>query len=96
MRRGQTAPLSLKEEITLRRIALGVVPLEELPARAVARLEALALVKRARNTLLLTPLGRTRYEGLPRATSPPGELPNEAFRQSLEAVVAGSRTRRPN
>lgn len=94
--RGQAAPLSPNEEITLRRIALAVVPPDELPMRAVARLEALALVKRVGDAIVMTPLGKARYEGLPRATAPPPEMPNEVFRQSLEAVVAGSRTRRPN
>lgn len=96
MLRGQTAPLSPNEEITLRRIALAMVSPEELPARAVARLQALALVKRVGDTIVLTPLGRARYEALPSATTPPVETPNEVFRQSLEAFVAGSRTRRPN
>lgn len=94
--RGQAAPLSPNEEITLRRIALAVVPPDELPVRAVARLQALALVKRVGDTIVLTPLGKARYEALPRATTPPAEMPNDVFRQSLEAVVAGSRTRRPN
>lgn len=96
MTRGQAAPLSPNEEITLRRVAVAVVPPEQLPVRAVARLEALALVKRVDDTIVLTPLGKARYERLPRATAPPAETPNEVFRQSLEAVVAGSRTRRPN
>lgn len=93
MLRGQTAPLSLKEEITLRRIALGVVPPDELPPRAVAKLKALALVTEVDDSLVLTPVGRLRYDSLPRASPEPR---NEVFRQSLEAVVAGSRTRRPS
>lgn len=96
MLKGQAAPLSPKEEIALRRIALAVVGLENLPARAVARLEALAPVKRVGDAIALTPLGRSRYEALPQPTTPPADPPNEVFRQSLEAFVAGSRTRRPS
>lgn len=68
MLRGQTAPLSPKEEVTLRRIALGMAPLDELSPHAVRRLTALALAKRDGERFVLTPLGAARYETLPRAT----------------------------
>jgi hypothetical protein len=68
MLRGQTAPLSPNEEITLRRIALGVVPTGDLLPRDVARLVLLALIERDGERLRLTPLGQMRYEALPRAS----------------------------
>jgi hypothetical protein len=79
MLRGQTAPLSPNEEITLRRIALGVAPVDELRPRDVARLETLALVQRVDERLVLTSVGRSRYEALPRATDLP-DAPDDAFR----------------
>lgn len=68
MVRGQTAPLSPNEEVTLRRVALGVVPAGDLFPRDVARLVLLALVERDAERLRLTALGRIRYEALPRAS----------------------------
>ena len=94
MLRGQAAPLSPNEEVTLRRIALGVVPPDELSPRAVARLEALALVRRVGDEVVLTPLGRSRYEALPHASRLP-EPPDETFRQALEASIARDRNRNP-
>ncbi|WP_020697410.1 hypothetical protein [Reyranella massiliensis] len=70
MLRGQTAPLSPNEEIVLRRIALGVAQPEDLSIRHVRRLEDLALIRRNKTGLELTPLGWSRYEALPRATRP--------------------------
>lgn len=43
MGRSLNAPLSTPEEVTLRRIALGLTPTKTLSARAVARLRNLAL-----------------------------------------------------
>lgn len=94
MLRGQAAPLSPNEEVTLRRIALGVVPPSELRPRAVARLEALALVKREGDKLVLTSVGKSRYEALPHAAAPL-DPPDDTFRRALEAVVACCRTTRP-
>lgn len=93
MLRGQAAPLSPKEEVTLRRIALGVVPPGELAPRAVARLEALALVRRQGDKLVLTPVGKSRYEALPHAVAPP-DSPDDASRRALEAVAVICRTGR--
>lgn len=92
MLRGQAAPLSPKEEVTLRRIALGIVPPDELPQPAVARLEALGLVQRSDGRLVLTPVGKSRYEALPRASSLP-EPTEKAFLQTLQAFVARDRDR---
>lgn len=92
MLRGQAAPLSPNEEVTLRRIALGAVPPEELRPRAVARLETLGLVKREGATLILTPIGKSRYEALPHA-SPLPKPAEKAFRQELEAIATREKLR---
>lgn len=65
--RGSIAPLSSNEEVTLRRVALGIAPAGKLPQRDVVRLRTLALVEVDGETLRLTPLGRKRYKELPRA-----------------------------
>lgn len=70
MLRGQTAPLSPHEEVVLRRVALGVAQSEDLSIRHVRRLEDLALIKRSKTGLELTPLGWSRYRALPRAAQP--------------------------
>lgn len=88
MLRGQAAPLSPNEEITLRRIALGVVPPEELPSGSVRRLKALRLVEMIGEKLVLTPVGRNRYESLPRATEGPEAT---ILRRALATVVASFR-----
>jgi hypothetical protein len=64
MSRGLLAPLSPPEEIALRRIAHGSVVVD---AQAAARLMSLALVERVHTSLRLTPLGRLRFNALPKA-----------------------------
>lgn len=91
MLRGQAAPLSPNEEITLRRIALGVVPPEELPSGSVRRLKALRLVEMIGEKLVLTPVGRNRYESLPRATEGPEAT---ILRRALATVVDSFRAGR--
>ena len=66
MDRGLKAPLSPHEEVTLRRIALGISEAKILPARDVAHLICLHLIDEKDGQLNLTALGRQRYEGLPR------------------------------
>ena len=66
MERGLIAPLSPHEEITLRRIALGISKAEFLPGRDVAHLIRLRLVDEDDGSLSVTALGRERYQGLPR------------------------------
>ncbi len=61
---GLIAPLSPLEEIALRRIAHGSFVVD---ARVASRLIALALIQRASNGLRLTPLGRLRFNALPKA-----------------------------
>jgi hypothetical protein len=64
MSSGLAAPLSPEEEIALRRIAYGSL---NINAKVAARLIDLALVQRASSGLHLTPLGRQRYNALPKA-----------------------------
>ena len=64
MTSGLLAPLGPPEEITLRRIALGSFVVD---AQAASTLIALALVQRTGSGLRLTPLGRLRYNALPKA-----------------------------
>jgi hypothetical protein len=67
MDRGLKAPLSPHEEVTLRRIALGISKAKHLAERDVAHLICLCLVDEKDGRLSLTALGRQRYGGLPRA-----------------------------
>ena len=63
--RGLVAPLSPNEEVTLRRVAIGIAKSAELPLRDVRRLKALLLVEETDGDLRLTPAGRERYLALP-------------------------------
>lgn len=75
--RGLLAPLSAHEEVTLRRVAMRST--EKLPAQHLKRLEQLRLIVSSGGGYQLTPLGRQRYNGLPRAAAlasdgSPGEI----------------------
>jgi hypothetical protein len=70
MVRGLRAPLSPHEEVTLRRIALGIAKAKLLSARDVAYLVRLGLVDEGDGRLSLTALGRQRYEAMPRPVDP--------------------------
>lgn len=59
-------PLSPSEEATLRRIALDAVVAH--PAEHIRRLASLKLIEANGQTWKLTPLGRQRYDVLPRST----------------------------
>jgi hypothetical protein len=85
MLRGQTAPLSPNEELTLRRVALRSAPAAELSQRDLDRIEALGLITRSDDDVALTPLGKMRYEALPRATRI--DDPDENFIEMLKACV---------
>lgn len=65
MERELKAPLSPNEEVTFRRIALGITKAKLLPARDVAYLIHLCLVEENKGRLVLTGIGRERYQGLP-------------------------------
>jgi len=64
MTRGLLASLSTPEEIALRRIAHGSMIVD---SKAASQLLALALIERTSNGLRLTPLGRLRFDALPKA-----------------------------
>lgn len=56
---GETAPLSRREEITLRRVALRYTALADLPRRDLVRLEALGLVTISNDDVVLTRIGNS-------------------------------------
>jgi len=60
--RGLEAPLSQIEEVSLRRVALGIVDTRDLPQKPLARLRLLGLLDDANR---LTHIGRRRYSTLP-------------------------------
>jgi len=64
MDRGLSALLSPHEEVTFRRIALGISKAKHLLARDVAYLIHLCLVDENQGRLSLTDLGRERYQRL--------------------------------
>lgn len=64
MTRGLLAPLSPPEEIGLRRVANGS---PNVDAQVAASLCRLALIERTPSGLRLTPLGRQRYDAMPKA-----------------------------
>ena len=64
MARGLRAPLSPNEELTLRRVALGIALAKDLPAGDVLRLLHLSLIEDHGERFGLTALGRERYECL--------------------------------
>lgn len=69
MTRGHLAPLSSHEEVTLRRLALGISRPASLSTRDVERLRALCLVEQHPDGLRLTPAGRERYLTLPKSVA---------------------------
>lgn len=74
--RGLLAPLSSNEEVALRRVATGST---RLPAQHLKHLEQLKLIEASKGGYRLTPLGRQRYNGLPRPVGlatdgSPGEI----------------------
>jgi hypothetical protein len=64
MARGRLAPLSPNEEVTLRRVALGIAKAATLSKHDVERLKALLLIEEHEGGLRLLPLGRERYLAL--------------------------------
>ena len=62
MARGLRAPLSPNEELTLRRVALGIALAKDLPAADVLRLRSLALIEDHGERFGLTALGQERYQ----------------------------------
>ena len=81
MSRSLDALLSPNEEVTLRRVALGVSPMKDLAPRDLMRLTSLSLVEIDAGVARLTNFGLQRYRALPRAA-------NAKDLSSYEAMVA--------
>lgn len=65
MDRGLAAPLSPNEEVTLRRVAYGVVEAKILQPRHLTRLRSLALIEDHDGALRITKLGQQRLANSP-------------------------------
>lgn len=68
MNKATATPLTLEEEITLRRVAFGESPVITLRAQDIARLRSLGLIDHAREPRLTTS-GRVCFEALPKAAA---------------------------
>jgi hypothetical protein len=69
MTRGSLASLSANEEVTLRRVALGITKAANLSELDIKRLRALSLIEENAGGLRLTPIGRERYLALPKSAA---------------------------
>jgi hypothetical protein len=84
-------PLAPREEITLRRIALGYAQPSDLPQTHVGRLKRLGLIVENDGTIALTPQGKSHYDALARPLGPASnETPDELLRL-LNMLVARPR-----
>ena len=90
---GLIAPLSPQEEIALRRIAHGSFVVD---ARVASRLIALALIQRASNGLRLTPLGRLRFNALPKAPLLMQQRSIHAITGYVEGLIEKAQSRAAN
>jgi hypothetical protein len=88
--RGLLAPLSPHEEVTLRRVAIGIAKAADLPARDVERLKALMLIEQNGGGLQLTPVGRERYLALPNSAGI-SESDTDLASKMAEFVAKGRR-----
>jgi hypothetical protein len=84
--RGLLAPLSPHEEVTLRRVALGIAQPADLPARDVERLKSLVLIEEHGAGLRLTPTGRKRYLALPNSAGLDAGASDEALAKMAEFI----------
>ena len=85
--RGLLAPLSPHEEVTLRRVALGIAQPVDLPAKDIERLKALVLVEDHGASLRLTPVGKKRYLALPNSSVVfDTDAPDEALAKMAEFI----------
>ena len=84
--RGLLAPLSPHEEVTLRRVALGIVNPVDLPARDVERLKSLLLIEDNSAGLRLTPAGKKRYLALPNSAALDSGAPDEELAKMAEFI----------
>jgi hypothetical protein len=84
--RGLSAPLSPHEEVTLRRVALGIANPADLPAKDVERLRMLMLVEEHEAALRLTPIGKQRYLALPNSAAFDSGAPDESLAKMAELI----------
>jgi len=87
---GLPAPLSPQEEITLRRVALGSLVVD---AHAVAKLISIALLHRTKGDLRLTPLGRLRFNALPKAPLLTHQRSINALTDYVEGLIEKAQSR---
>jgi hypothetical protein len=90
--KGLLAPLSSNEEITLRRLAIGSTSQHKLPAEHLKRLERLKLIEVSRSGYRLTPLGRQRYDALPRPAGLAIDGSPRAIEQMLSNLIRARQT----
>jgi len=89
------APLTAREKITFRRIALGSSSPRGLPEDQVSRLQRLNLIEAVGSGYQLTPKGKAFYEALPRPMSWTVDLsPTVAIEQMLSEVVQSVKERK--
>jgi hypothetical protein len=86
--RGLLAPLRPHEEVTVRRVALGIAKPVDLPARDVERLKSLLLIEDYSAGLRLTP-GKKRHLTLP--TVPPSSAQTHRTRHSRKWPSSSAR-----
>jgi hypothetical protein len=85
--RGLLAPLSPHDEVTLRRVALGIANPADLPAKDTERLKALLLIEEHGGGLRLTPVGKKRYLALPNSSAVfDTDAPDEALAKMAEFI----------
>ena len=91
MTRGSLAPLSANEEVTLRRVALGIAKAAKLSELDIKRLRALSLIEEHDGSLRLTPAGRERYLALPKSAAIDGSDTPEKFISKIAEFMSKAR-----
>jgi hypothetical protein len=92
MTRGIRAPLSPHEEVTLRRIALGITQAPHLSKSDIRRLMALSLIEENGGGLGLTPMGSERYLSLAKSAAvDPSHSPDEFVSKLAEIMTKARR-----
>jgi hypothetical protein len=91
MTRGSLAPLSANEEVTLRRVALGIAKAANLSELDIKRLRALSLIEENDGSLRLTPTGRERYLALPKSAAVDQSASPDDFVSKLVSYMTKAR-----
>jgi hypothetical protein len=90
MTRG-SSPLSPHEEVTLRRVALGIAQAPHLSKSDVKRLKALSLIDENGGGLGLTPAGRERYLALAKRAAVDSSDSPDDFISKLAEIMTKAR-----